>query len=1624
MRSRRALLSLALSAAVSAAAAPGVAAPIRPRVAACKPLDFMDWNDVPTNGSGNVPMRRTIALWYDLFTRPEDDARSRAEVVAATHRIEVCLANGGVIRCPGHGTTDEPWVLFDDSVTPPVLRLSTNPPVTTLEELAERLLPSTAAGARFGTELQPLDPRNDWDDPATAGTYYVLRVNGEPLGPSITPAGNFAPTFVVEGGFCALPRRLARSDDGHFLAYGVESRSPWPFPGPMPLLCRDPRDPSTCAAQDPCVDGAKAIGPGGAPYHAHSHCTHPAHARFIVERAAEIDRWQREVAVVRGAPSPPAWVNGSDGSVCPSPAPEGHCPSRIFLSPIESGGQGTNGGIALNTSLFPAAPLSPLSGDASGIVNLTAHELGHKLQDAYVHQSMRERGVDPPGYHVVGVSEAVPTALQAHVCIEGYGGVTSRKCVSQGMLGQQGSAAHTWLDAPSADLLDLPYTTAVVWRYVMEQFAIPIAAGPTSPHPSGKSSLFESDRRLPLGHPSRRSDEGADLLGPLLTAIASRPDDPPFEGAFNDVLVEHLGRDLENVLLDLHTTLLLKDYRDVDPRWSIDWVGDMNAGARESLSPGGPRPQPPMSERKPFPVPPDLRAAGPDQLPRARRELDSHEACAGDRGRCPAARPRPIPDGGGFASGAPALVHGHGAAYLSATPTPGSAGLTLRVSPAGDAPLRLRVFTVDRAGAPTLLPACAQAVAGPLPAPQQQCRPRAEGDYVVDVPVGPDVAEVLAVVSNTKPTDALFGWRVGKAKASLSLLEPTRAVAADIGHPSSGRRPFRVALSTRDERNEPARVRLDDVQLSVPGCGGDAGCSVPRAAYTAVEVSRGTVWLVGTLPASLYPRQGATLGLDVRVTTAAGERLTASADAALVARAEAPKVVAALVLDRSGSMDDGDGAKLTATKVAARAVLDGLRDGDELALVTFNHDAQTIFPVRTVDASTRPELARAIDGVRALGWTSVGDGALEASSVLVAAGYDEQKGSDPALAMLVVSDGRSNAGYEIERYTLHPPYAGYTDGTALPPGAFDLEDLGPDNLPWPTGSSGLLGWSQRAHFRGPTGATYLVPRVSTVAIGQDADAGPLRKMADVCRGSFSYADGLSRTPELPAAIGQIGDALLGGLAAATGRDRLFARTAPSLAAVELPELAPGTSDVTITILSGSARLDDVRVEDGRGRSWAAAALGPHHAVFRLDAASGALRLRGADAVQGPVLVDVTARAPGAMFVHVDVDDVLAPPTDGRSPFDPPRHAGRPVRVVAALGDGEPVRDAAVGAVVLGPAGGTRSLTLVDDGAHGDGAAGDGVYAATFDATSAAGVYRFAIDARARGERPFSRTAHVALALEPAPDRDGDGLPDAWERAHGTDPARADAREDPDGDGLDNETERRLGTLPLRGDSDGGGEADGSEIAAGRSPTDGADDRGKSLPIRVVPAATHVDVGAPVRAAAGLSLEVRRAHTASGPFTIAACRALSPSDGSLAVRCPAPTAARTCFSARTRDARAHSASAWSSPTCVRPARDAEPPRIDGVSVRGSGVAKGREVTLLVDATDAAHRPDPLRDPAARPSGLAALRVDVGAARGVWQPMRRDVRVRLPAADETTVTVRVRDGAGHVSAPFTRLVRVAR
>ncbi len=78
------------------------------------------------------------------------------------------------------------------------------------------------------------------------------------------------------------------------------------------------------------------------------------------------------------------------------------------------------------------------------------------------------------------------------------------------------------------------------------------------------------------------------------------------------------------------------------------------------------------------------------------------------------------------------------------------------------------------------------------------------------------------------------------------------------------------------------------------------------------------------------------------------------------------------------------------------------------------------------------------------------------------------------------------------------------------------------------------------------------------------------------------------------------------------------------------------------------------------------------------------------------------------------------------------------------------------------------------------------------------------------------------------DADKDGMDDAWEVAHGLNPALNDRNGDLDGDGLTNIQEYLRGTNPNSADTDGDGLSDAQELALGTNPTN-ADTDGDGLP---------------------------------------------------------------------------------------------------------------------------------------------------------------------------------------------------
>ena len=203
-------------------------------------------------------------------------------------------------------------------------------------------------------------------------------------------------------------------------------------------------------------------------------------------------------------------------------------------------------------------------------------------------------------------------------------------------------------------------------------------------------------------------------------------------------------------------------------------------------------------------------------------------------------------------------------------------------------------------------------------------------------------------------------------------------------------------------------------------------------------------------------------------------------------------------------------------------------------------------------------------------------------------------------------------------------------------------------------------------------------------------------------------------------------------------------------------------------------------------------------------------------------VDVPAEGLSyALVVSRDSPIAITPALDEGSYL-----VGQPVlTTVAVTNDGAPVTDATVSALASTPSGDVP-LSLHDDGFDGDAMAGDGVYSALLNDTSACGLYQFHLTATGTGGS-FVREAVLLTdvtvigdaAGDPClADDDDDGLTDADELdVQGTDPLNpdtdadewCDGPNDPDGEGPIVAGPDNCPTVhnPDQADSDGDGVGD-------------------------------------------------------------------------------------------------------------------------------------------------------------------------------------------------------------------------
>lgn len=107
----------------------------------------------------------------------------------------------------------------------------------------------------------------------------------------------------------------------------------------------------------------------------------------------------------------------------------------------------------------------------------------------------------------------------------------------------------------------------------------------------------------------------------------------------------------------------------------------------------------------------------------------------------------------------------------------------------------------------------------------------------------------------------------------------------------------------------------------------------------------------------------------------------------------------AIVLDQSGSMR---GSRLANAKSAALRAVDGLRDGDQVTVVTFDTQAKVVVPPTVLDAASRSRIATDVQRIALGGDTCISCGVEGALS--------ELRSTSRTRRMLVLSDGDANSG--------------------------------------------------------------------------------------------------------------------------------------------------------------------------------------------------------------------------------------------------------------------------------------------------------------------------------------------------------------------------------------------------------------------------------------------------------------------------------------------------------------------------------------------------------------------------------------------------------------------------------------
>lgn len=846
-----------------------------------------------------------------------------------------------------------------------------------------------------------------------------------------------------------------------------------------------------------------------------------------------------------------------------------------------------------------------------------------------------------------------------------------------------------------------------------------------------------------------------------------------------------------------------------------------------------------------------------------------------------------------------------------------------------------------------------------------------------------DLDEVIVIVAGLDQSSNI-SLAVNATEPELRIADPINGRPAQAGDPAT---PEKVLVKVEVLSPEGGGTPIPGISLNsfdvIIG-----GVTVPNNQFITRAYIQGEYWFLVRAPIQAGPGS-----YDLVVendTVVSGSTLSDTENNAVVydMAIESDNLI---VGDRSGSMEDF--GKLQAAKDAARVYVDSWEAGDQIGVISYNEDATVDLGLRPWNNNSRDDAFDEINDWVSVGGTGIGGALLEALNE-----FDDEGDPSKPWNIIFLSDGMET----VEPY---------------------LADF-------------VAEYNQRKADSDP------VPTVFPVALGADADQVEMQQLACDTGNCANYHFAgepaglrgvLITEEELPNVLSEI--------------YRVVAETA----SLERQIYAVRDILVPLELHTHTIRVDGSATEAIFVVNYVQ--VGPSPFLIRLRDPNGVLV--PATLVDGGahLFYRVPQPMPGEWEVTLGyvppgqyrVDDELhylveaALRSDltmdvflGLAPED--RLTGTPMPILVSLADSQPLTGADVTAEITGPLGSVYDLTFYDDGLHGDGAANDGFYGATFYHTFQPGTYQVVVDGV--GTSPlngdFERRVKTSFYMSGGKDTDGDGLPDHWEEDHGLDPTVPDSdASDPDGDDLTTHVEFFIGTHPLDPDTDNGGENDGSEYNGGRIPQDYPLDDGILPPTAVGwPGAGKLWLTFD-NPEGTIAFAVYRKNVSEGGDYILVNAKLAPTP--LWMDDDVVNDTTYCYRVVAQGPRG-SASGSTNETCVTP-------KLDPIAPEGSlainaiaAASRNTAVELRLFASDAPTDQNhveieglPPQADGAQTSGVSEMMIanDRSFDGAAWEPYQPTKLWTLvpDERDMATVCVKYRDGAGNVSDPFCQAVLIS-